>query len=147
MTVQSARVNELVVGDDVVLTHQIMGDVAYNAELTRAPITLNSPDVVFFFYALASGVDLIGYQGSPVGSLPSSICTVSIPGTIAPSGDIPARGSSTFLPGPGPTVRAEIYRNYGLSNQARETYYLYDEVDVYPRGFPLSPLTTQLNLT
>src|SRR5580692_11803222 len=109
MSVQSARVQEIVKGDDVILLHQVMQDIAYNAELTRAPVMLNSGDTIAFFYPLEDPTmtDLIGYQGSPVGSFPTSEFNVSIPGTIIdPLALAPNRGTSTFQSGPGQTVRA-----------------------------------------
>jgi hypothetical protein len=141
--VQSARVQKFVVGDDVVLSHQIMEDKAYDAEKARAPVTVNSGDVVTCFYPLADpdAVDLIGYLGSPVGSLPSSEITVAIPGVIPAVPPVPQRGTSTFLVGLGTTVRIEIIR---ISNGAKETHYLYNEVDILERGFPERPMRTDL---
>lgn len=131
MTVQSARVQQVVKGDDVILTHQIMEDVAFNAELSRAPVTLDEGDTVSFFYPLQDEFhrDLIGYPGAPVGEYPASIFTVPIPGNIPlvpgtpgpppfyrPTPPLsPARGTKTFQEGGGQTVRAEITR-------LRETY-------------------------
>lgn len=135
--VQSARVQEIVKGDDVTLNHQIMGDIAYNAELSRVPITLNSGDVATCFYPLENPTqtDLIGYEGSPIGSLPSSMISVLIPGVIAATDTVPARGTQSFQSGLGRTVRVEIIR---YTTQYKETYYLIDEVDVFERGFPAS---------
>lgn len=112
MSVQSARVQQVVKGDDVVLTHQLMKSVAYNAELSRTPDPLSSGDSVRFFYPLQdqSTQDLIGYPGVAVGSLPSSIFTVAIPGIIAPVSPNLQRGTSMFQSGAGQTVRAEIFR-------------------------------------
>lgn len=153
--VQSARVQEIVKGDDVILTHQIMKDIAYNAELSRAPVTVDSGDVVTCFYPLEdpTQTDLIGYPGSPVGSLPSSIVNVTIPGVISATDTVPARGTQTFQSGLGRTVRIEIIRY--ITNY-RETYYLINEVDIYERGFPssltdtsggINPPLSPLNLT
>jgi hypothetical protein len=113
--VQSARVQELTTGDDVVLTHQVMEFIAYNAELSRAPVELNAGDVVRFFYPLAPVdetpvQDLLGYVGVPVGSYPTSTFTVPIQGNIAPVPPGLARGTQTFAPGLGQTVRAEVTR-------------------------------------
>lgn len=110
--VQSARVQEIVKGDDVVMTHQIMKSVAYNAELSRAPDPLQEGDTVNFFYPLedTTMTDLIGYPGVPVGSYPADTFTVPIQGNIPAVGTTPARGTSTFQSGLGRTVRAEITR-------------------------------------
>lgn len=112
MSVQSARVQEIIKGDDVILAHQIMQDVAFDAEISRGPVMVNSGDVVKFYYPLQdpSATDLIGYPGTPVGSYPTSKFDVAIPGNIAASGSVPARGSKTFQSGLGRTVRAEITR-------------------------------------
>lgn len=135
--VQSARVQEIVKGDDVTMTHQIMGAFAYNAELSRAPILVNSGDTVTCFYPLEdpTQTDLIGYPGSPVGSLPSSTVKVAIPGVIAANGTVPARGTQSFQSGLGQTVRIEIIRS--ITN-FKETYYSINEVDIFERGFPIS---------
>lgn len=154
MSVQSARVQEIVKGDDVVMTHQIMKDVAFNAEASRAPVTLNEGDTVNFFYPLESQCikDLVGYPGTAVGEFPASIFTVPIAGTIVETPPAPNRGTVQFQSGLGRTVRAEITREAGT----KETYYLIDEVDVFERGFPtsltdtsggLNPPAPPLNLT
>ena len=143
MTVSSARVQQLVVGDDVTLTHQIMAPKAYNAEIGLTPVLLNTGDTVNFFYPLANGTDLIGYPGIPVGSYPTSTFTVAIPGIIPAVGPTPERGTTTFLIGQGETVRAEITRVGPL----KETHYLYSEVDILERGFPINPCSEILNLT
>lgn len=154
--VQSARIQQIVKGDDVSLKHQIMGDVAYNAEASREPVQVQIGETVKFFYPLADGsVDLIGYSGVVVGSLPGSVFTVAIPGDIpavvGPS-PVPERGTKTWQSGSGRTVRAEITRSGGKI----ETHYLIDEVDIYERGFPSSlddtsggtlPVEAPLNLT
>lgn len=207
--VQSARVQKVLVGDDVLLSHQIMEDIAYNAELSRAPVELATGDLVSFFYPLADATsqDLIGYPGDPAGALPDSEFLVAIPGVVPAVnvGDV-VRGTSTFQIGLGRTVRAEISRlkatttgdttvdsaavtgvasvvgiavgmlvvgagipartivtavgttSVGLSQLAtatasaatlkfykKESHYLYDEVDVVDRAFPLPP--ESLNLT
>ena len=111
--VQSARVQSLVKGDDVTLTHQIMKSVAFNAEESRQPDPLDTGDVVKFYYPLQdpTQTDLIGYLGVPVGSLPESLFTVAIPGILVdPANLAPNRGNSTFKSGQGQTVRAEIFR-------------------------------------
>lgn len=212
--VQSARVQKIVVGDDVVLNHQIMDDKAYNAELTRAPVTLGASDLVNCFYpgADATVIDTVGYPATPVGSSPTSTIQVAIPGTIDPiPPDTSApRGSVAFQAGLGQTVRVEILRSVAsltgdlttsqplvanvssftglvigqqvlgagvpknaiiiamdtvaltltLSLQAtatatgvslktytKESHYLYDEVDILSRDFPVQPTTPNLNLT
>lgn len=153
--VQSARVQEIVKGDDVILTHQIMQDIAYNAELSRAPVLVNSGDTVTCFYPLEdpTQTDLIGYPGSPIGSLPSSMVTVTIPGLIAATDTVPSRGTQSFQSGLGRTVRIEITRY--ITNY-RETYYSINEVDIFERGFPssltdtsggINPPIPPLNLT
>lgn len=109
--VQSARVQQVVKGDDVVLTHQIMESVAFNAEIGRQPVLVNAGDVATFFYPLEDGSnDLIGYVGQPVGALPASKFTVAIPGDIPAVSPNPERGSKMFASGLGQTVRAEITR-------------------------------------
>lgn len=142
--VQSARVQKIVVGDDVVLTHQIMEDKAYDAEVARAPVTVDTGDVVRCFYPLSdpSQQDLVGYLASPVGPLPSSEISVSIAGVIPPVDTTPQRGTSTFLVGLGATVRVEITR---ANTNAKETHYIYNEVDILERGFPVQP--QNINLT
>lgn len=127
MTVQSARVQQIVKGDDVTMTHQIMEDVAFNAELSRAPVQVDDGDTVSFFYPLQDfdHRDYIGYPGIPVGSYPTSTFTVAIPGDIPgspgnwqavpPVPRVPDRGTKTFQEALGQTVRAEITR-------LRETY-------------------------
>lgn len=113
MSVQSARSQEIIKGDDTTQTHQIMGDVAFSAEASRAPVTLATGDLVNFFYPLQdpSATDLIGYPGVPVGAFPTSTFTVPTAGKIIdPTGFNPIRGTSTFQSGPGRTVRAEIER-------------------------------------
>lgn len=144
--VQSARVQKVVIGDDVTLSHQIMEDTAFDAEVARSPVLLNTGDTVKCFYPLSSdfGADQIGYDADVVGALPSSKITVDIPGYIAPvvsPSPIPQRGTSTFKVQLGSTVRIEITRSGG----AKETHYIYNEVDVVERGFPELPQS--LNLT
>jgi hypothetical protein len=111
--VQSARTQQIIKGDDTTQTHQIMQDVAYHAELSRTPVLVNTGDIVTFFYPLENPnqIDLIGYQGVPVGSYPTSTFTVATPGVIIdPTGATPNRGTSTFQSGLARTVRAEITR-------------------------------------
>jgi len=110
--VQSARVQKIVKGDDVSLIHQIMDDIAYNSELSRAPILVGVNDLVNFFYPLQDGThDLIGFPGAPIGSYPTSKFSVAIPGLIVPAVNTnPNRGTSQFASALGQTVRAEILR-------------------------------------
>lgn len=109
--VQSARIQQVVKGDDVILAHQIMTSVAYAAEKSRAPVLVNEGDIANFFYPRQDGtVDLIGYTGLPVGSYPTSQFTVPIPGVITPLTGSIVRGTSQMESGPGETVRAEILR-------------------------------------
>lgn len=112
MTVQSARIQQVVKGDDVVLLHQIMKDIAYNAEASRSPDALNAGDVVDFFYPLqdTTVTDLVGYRGTAVGSYPTSTFNVSVPGVIPAGVNTLQRGTSTWEAGAGRTVRAEIVR-------------------------------------
>ena len=156
MSVQSARVQGIVKADDVVLTHQIMHDVAYNAEQSRAPLMLNAADEVNFFYPSQDPTvtDLIGYPGVAVGGYPTSTFTVTIPGVIAPVGLTPARGTQTFQSGLGRTVRAEVIRTFATT-PLKTTEYLIDEVDIFERGYPnsledttggLNPAAPPLNL-
>src|ERR1700685_3137334 len=101
--VQSARSQQIVKGDDVILEHQLMGQIAYDAELGRAPINANTGDVVKFFYQLEDPTvtDLVGFVATPVGSYPTSKFTVAVPGNIVGP---PQRGTTTFLSGLGQTV-------------------------------------------
>lgn len=110
MSVQSARVQQIVKGDDVVLRHQIMESVAYSAEIGRQPVDLISGDIVNFFYPLAdlSMIDQVGYLGVPVGAYPESNFDVSIPGDIPEVDPVPERGTKVMQSGPGRTVRAEV---------------------------------------
>ena len=155
MSVQSARVQEIVKGDDVTMQHQIMKDVAYAAEESRAPVEMQVGDTAKAFYPLQDSTmtDLVGYDCTPVGGLPSSQVTVAIPGVIAAVPNVsPERGTKTFQSGLGRTVRIEITR----ASTKKETYYLIDEVDIFERGFPSSledtsggvnPPSAPLNLT
>lgn len=144
MTVQSARVQSLVIGDDVTLKHQLVKQIALDASFSIAPVEITNLDKVIFFYELADGVDLIGYEGVVVGSYPSSKFSVDIAGVIPLVVDVsPVRGSSTFLEGLGQTVRAEIIRDFATTPK-KETIYLLKEVDVIARGFPVE--AEQLNL-
>lgn len=110
MSVQSARVQKVVKGDDVVLRHQIMESVAYNAELSRAPVELATGDLVNFFYPLQDDTltDLIGYPGVVVTAYPNSLFDVSIPGDVPAATPIPERGTKVMQAGLGRTVRAEV---------------------------------------
>jgi hypothetical protein len=140
--VQSARVQQLVIGDDVTLRHQIMDAIAYNAEISRAPVVVNTGDITKCFYPLEDeSIDLIGYLATPVGSLPSSLLDVEIAGDIPAADPIPERGSKTFQIGLARTVRIEITR----LNGEKETHYLYKELDVLERGFPVQ--IQPINLT
>jgi len=142
MTVQSARVQSIIKGDDVVLKHQIMKDVAYDAELSRAPVLVTSVDTVKFFYPLQDGsIDLIGYAGVVIGSYPASEFNVNIAGDIpAVPNTSPEMGTKTFLSGQALTVRAEITRQSGK----KESYYLYEEIDIMERDFPSKPISLNL---
>jgi len=141
MSVKSARVQKVVKGDTVTLRHQIMEDKAYDAELSRAPVLVDSGDVVKCFYALEdeAAQDLIGFLASPVGSLPSSEIDVLCLGDIPASGNDPERGTNTWKAGLGQTVRVEITRY--LTGYV-ETHYLFQELDVFERGFPASESDT-----
>lgn len=137
MTVQSARVQQLVKGDDVTLKHQLVKDAALDAEFTRSEVKLAETDKVTFFYQLDDGNDLIGFEGVAAETYPTSRFNVSVPGVIAPTQDpvSPERGSKTFKSGQGLTVRAEIIRDFASEAPKKETLYLYKEVDVQERGF------------
>lgn len=132
--VQSARVQEIVKGDDVVLKHQIMKDVAFNAEQSRAPVPLMDGDSVLFFYPQAVGEDLVGFAGNPITALPCDTFNVPVAGVIPAVGTTPQRGTSMFQAGLSRTVRALVTRSSG----AKETYFLISEVDIFERGFPNS---------
>jgi len=142
MAVKSARTQLIIRGDDVTLKHQIMGDIAYDAELSRAPITLLTGDTVNFFYPLQDGtIDLIGYPGVALTVLPCSEFSVDIAGDIPAVPTVsPERGTKTFQSGLGLTVRAEITR----ADLTKESYYLYQELDCLERGFPIEPQTLNL---
>lgn len=141
MTVQSARVQQIVKGDDVTLTHQIMESVAFNAEIGRAPVEVNALDTVKFFYPLQDGtMDDIGYEGVAVSAYPASAFSVDIAGVIAATVDDPERGTKHFLSGKAQTIRAEITRQSGKL----ESHYLLMEVDIYERGFPVAPTPLDL---
>lgn len=129
MSVKSARVQKIIKGDDVILTHQILQDIAYNAEQAKTPVTIEDDDVVKFFYEYqdADSSDLIGNLGVKQSG---SIFTV----------EIPSSKTLLFKSGEGQTVRAEITKENG----DRHSYYLYQEVDIYERGFPIQE--TELNL-
>lgn len=136
MTVKSARVQEIIKGDDVTLKHQVMKNVAYNAEMSREPVLVEADDIIKFFYALQDKtIDEIGFTGVAIGSYPTSEFNVIIPGLIPAAELVPDRGTSQFLSGEGLTVRAEITRDGGV----KETHYLLAEVDIYERGFPIAP--------
>ena len=144
MTVQSSRTQVVVQGDDTIFTHQIMQDISYNAEASRAPVQLNSGDVVHFFYPDAdpSQQDLIGYIGVPSTSYPCSIFNVTIPGIIPAVGTTPQRGTSMFMIGYAQTVKAVVLRLSGK----KQTYYLLKEIDVLENGFPTSIEENNLEL-
>lgn len=137
MTVQSARVQQLVKGDDVTLRHQLLKRVALDAEIAKVPVLLAVTDKVTFFYQLADGSeDTIGYDGINAESYPTSRFNVAIPGVIAEADPVPARGSQTFQAGEALTVRVEIIRDFATTPK-KETHYLQKEVDVCERGFPV----------
>jgi hypothetical protein len=144
MTVQSARVQSFVQGDDVTLNHQVMQDIAYNAEVSRAPVLLNTGDTVNFFYADqdSTQADLLGYPGVPTTAYPCSTFNVVIPGVIPAVGLTPQRGTSMFRIAYAQTVRAEVTRVGGK----KTTYYLLEEIDVLGRGFPTSIEENELEL-
>lgn len=107
--VQSARVQQIVKGDDTVQTHQIMESVAFNAELSREPVELVSTDRATVFYPLEDGTeDVIGYPANPIGSYPTSMISVPTPGNIPAVGVAPSRGTQSFQSGLGRTVRVEV---------------------------------------
>lgn len=141
--VKSARVQEGVQGDDIEFIHQIVANKALLAELTKAPVTVDSGDVVRCFYPAADVTrEEVGpFLGSPQGSLPSSIISVSIP-KLSP-GPEPLNDSRQIRAGQGQTVRVEITR---VLDGSLETYYLHREFDMVERGFPEEP-APELNLT
>lgn len=134
MSVQGARVQIVVKGDDVTLRHQIVSKAALLAHEVLAPVTVDTGDITKVFYPYQDGYsDQIGYLAAPVGPLPSSLLDVPVAGSIpAVIGVSPERGTKAWLSGPGLTARVEITR---IATGKKETYYLIDELDVFERGF------------
>ena len=127
MTVRSARVQEVVRGDDALLEHQVVGDVALDAELTKAPVQINSGDSVSCVYAAQQTdgqprVADITAPALPLGTVPTS--RIQVPLTQAQT--------ALLQIGPAQTVRVEVTRATGQ----KETHYLFEELDVLDRGFP-----------
>jgi len=127
MTVRSARVQEIVRGDDALLEHQVVANVALDAELTKAPVQINSGDSVVCFYAAQQT------EGQP--QVPDIVAS-ALPFDTVPTSRIKVtltQAQTALLQiGPAQTVRVQITRSNGL----KETHYLFEEVDVIDRGFP-----------
>jgi hypothetical protein len=137
MTVRSARVQQVIVGDEVTLTHQLVKEAALNAEKTIVPVEFTTGDTVTACYK-ASPDPLTGEARNDVrqeltssGTLPQSIGEF----TLA------AEKTALLLPGLAQTVRIEV-----LTGESLKSYYLYEELDVLARGFPLASETKALNL-
>jgi hypothetical protein len=135
MTVQSARVQAIIRGDDALLQHQVIDQVALDAVLTEAPVLINSGDSVICFYA-AQQTD-----GQPQ---ISDVSASAIPLEIVPTSRIEVvltQAQTAILQiGSAQTVRVEVTRANGL----KETHYLYEELDVIDRGFPIQPAIPDL---
>jgi hypothetical protein len=128
MTVQSARVQEVVRGDDALLFHQVISTIALDAMVTDAPVQMNSGDSAVCWYAAqqTDGQPLVADVNAPAlpnGAVPTSRIQVQL-----------SQAQTAVLNiGPAQTVRVEIIRSNGL----KETHYLYQELDVIDRGFPM----------
>jgi hypothetical protein len=121
--VRSARVQSVVKGDDAHLAHQILGEQALDAEVARAPVTIDTGDSAVCVYEAEDPADgVITVQATPVNPLPTSRLTV----------DMDPTQTVKLKSGEGRTVRVEIIRASGK----KETHYLLEELDVFERGFP-----------
>jgi hypothetical protein len=125
--VRSARVQAVVKGDDALLEHQVVGDVALEAEQTKAPVLIDTGDGVICFYESEQvegqpEVAPVNANAIPVGPLPTSRIQVAL-----------SQAQTALLrSGLSQTVRVELTRASGK----KETHYLFEELDVIERGFP-----------
>lgn len=135
MGVKSARVQQGVVGDDIVFQHTIVKPAVTGNTEGVALVVVNEGDTAVGFYAS---------EQNPDPSQPSvpDVQSTAVPGTGASAYafPIPKAASVNMLPGLTQTVRIEITR----ADASKETYYLFDEYDLLDRGFPSEP--PQLNL-
>jgi hypothetical protein len=137
MGVKSARIQQVVAGDDALFQHTIVGAAVKGPNQTVDLVPVNVGDVVTAIYNVIPQPDPnlppnapISVIGTVVGAYPGSVFTFPIPKGTA------AGQSGLLIPAPGQTVRIEIVRTGTLK---LETYYLYDEYDVIARGFPNAP--------
>jgi hypothetical protein len=129
MGVKSARVQQVIQGDDVVLRHAIVGPVAVGNNESVALVSVDVGDVVKAFYESTQPTDESLPAVPPVQA--TGVAVVGSPSTFDFS--IPSADSEKILAGLSKTVRIEITRLSG----SLETYYLFDEVDVLKRGWPV----------
>lgn len=129
MTVRSARIQQVIVGDDWSLAHQIVKPSALDANATLVPVELQAGDVATAFYSAEpiEGVEQadVSVVATPVGAYPTSRIAVA----VTPVNSAKVRINEAQ------TVRIEIVRTGTLK---KESYYLFQEIDVYARGFPES---------
>lgn len=128
--VSSARVQQLVKGDDAVLSHQIVGPATLDAVKTVDSIELDTGDVARAVYEDAAGTTPISQVAGPEGDLPTSRISVALNQVQ----------TALLKAGLGLTVRVEITRQNGK----KESYYLFNEVDVLDRAFPTEDTTPSL---
>lgn len=123
MSVKSARLQRVVMGDNAVLRHVLVRPavVGNNESLELVPV--DPADVIRAFYEQAEGSTVFSIVGAAVSGSTFDF-TLSQAQT------------ALLIPGLGQTVRIEITRN---ATSAKETYYLYRELDVMARGFPSQP--------
>lgn len=129
MGVQAARVQQLIQGDDVVLRHTLVTPAAVGNNETLALVTIGMGDVVNAKYQTTQPTDESLPAIPPVSAL--GVAVSGQPSTF--DFTIPAVDSAKLLVGKGQTVRIEITRSGG----DLESHYLYDEMDVLARGFPV----------
>lgn len=134
MGVQSARVQQVIVGDDASFIHKLVKPgVAGNNE-ALVPVILLAGDVVKAIYESEqpeTGPEVPDVEVTATFTPGESQCTAGIDDTE----------SVKLRVGLGLTVRIEITR---IADGAKETLYLYNEYDAIARGFPVQP--SSLNL-
>lgn len=121
--VRSGRVQQFVAGDDAVLLHKVIKAAVVGNEVNKADVVFDGTDLeIKAFYP---NVDENAADVGVVATLPA-----------APGSEIQvvltAVISNTIRRGEGLTVRVEVMS----AASKKSTYYLYDEVDVFLRGFP-----------
>lgn len=129
MGVQSARVQQAVVGDDLVFTHTIIKPAVIGNNEGPALVSVVNSDVVKAIYEAKQSdnpadpvVPPVESTGVIVGSYPGSTFTFPVL----------AAASATMKPGQDLTVRIEVTHSGG----AKESFYLFKEYDLLARGFP-----------